>query len=845
MTTVTDSQWSGNKQAAQAAHSRQQQTKQIEENAMRFCAEFSQHHLRPLVTTIDQTAKIAESREADQLRRTYKNARDVGSPQIYEALVGLLNYLSDKIYANLPPEKRKGKIVFRDHHSRMLDHHPRYNDTRVLPDIVAILQSTEAHYDMLDDRVSLSWHHLLSVVEEKSPADKKNGPAQGGTYVAYACQARPDIPAMYGASFSPSGYTILYNDATGIEKSEEFSLNDLNPLAQYVYALYSPPDSHDTRDTSITLSSRLFDAPRWTVEYQDVIYRDCRVTFVGAPHKRQTWIAVCDEPLAVIKDSWWETGRNWDEGELFNVLHEDGTVPGWVQIRSCGRIPRKGKPGYLETFLRTMGATRKFKKRIIMSTFGEKLSRCGSVLEFLKAMYDVLEAHRFAALDRNILHRDISQDNILVHPRGAIVPHLVGPRPKFIHEIIDGVEHAPPVAVLCDLDNGCELDRMHAKTPTFRSRKNKPKSDDDYRNPQRTGTPMYVARALCEAKFQRHMDYAPMPPIPDARYSVAHTWNPPRLIRSLQDEKNTFHGSTKSDERDRFIKQEQYKRHQDRDLRYHKLFYHRVRYDAESVYWVIVTFLLLAKPSPRKLKTDHSVGPDAEDAEERLMISENDDDDPTQGDLARLWLIFAEHKILDTTQVLRYPQSDSRSSVFDSGVAGWEDVLHPKLVSMAEMLFELSQQVQPEYVYLKPDLDDTCADHLHEAMQRILLKHILPMWNTDGIPLFKSIHRNILEPIRPMEYRMSDGFHRTAKGQSHPGTNGSKRSDADHGDGTRSSKRSRGNDATVDKGKSREGEGSRASQKSGKGSGSRASKRSASGAGAGPSTMVTRSKAKK
>ncbi|KAL0957645.1 hypothetical protein HGRIS_001427 [Hohenbuehelia grisea] len=754
----------------------------------------------------------------------------------------------------LPAAQRPGRIEFRDQRSKRLDHHPRYKDANVLPDIIAILVETAKKFDQLDDSASLSWHHLLSLIEEKSRADKKNGPAQCGTYLGYACQARPDIPAMYGVSFAPSGYIILYNDATGVENSKEFTLDDLKPLAYYIYALYSPPDRHDTRDTSITLSSRLFDPPCWTIDFNGVIYRDCHVTFVGAPHKRQTWIAVCDEPLAVIKDSWWDDGRNWDEGELFGLLHEKGPVPGWVQIRSTGRIPilRKDGPGYLETFSNTMGCFRKFKKRIVMSTYGQNLSRCGSVLEFLKAMYDVLEAHRFAALHRNILHRDISQDNILIHPihpKGDDVPHMVGPRPKFIHEIMEGTEHAAPVAVLCDLDNGCELERAVARSPTFMSRHRSGRPDEDHRNPQRTGTPMYIARALCDVRFLKNVDYEPMPPIPEAirvRYSAAHACDPPQLIRSLEDTDDTIHGSKHSTEVFRNIKGEQEKPFDERSSHYHTLFYHRARYDAESVYWVIVTFLVRARPSPRKLTTDPDRGILAENEQEQLLIQEDHAVDNVEP-LQNLWKAFAQHRILETTEALAHYEKDFRATVFDQGPQAWKSVLHAELANLAPMLRELSVQVEPEYIYLQPDLDTNYKDHLHEAMQRILLKYILPMWDTDGIPLFKSIQRRVLILVRSQEWRPDDGWERTAKGQSHPGTRASKRNEDSHGEGSRASKRSRGNDgSTDDKGKSREnaGGGSRASQKSGKGSGSRGSKRG-SGAGAGTSTIVTRSKSKK
>ncbi|KAL0948326.1 hypothetical protein HGRIS_010914 [Hohenbuehelia grisea] len=484
---------------------------------------------------------ITQSSDAKNLCDQYmqsRQSRDTGSLHVNDNLVNLLNYFSEKIHDEIPPHGNAKKIVFVACNGvTMLNHHPKYADIKFTPDIVAILETTKVQYDQ-QDCASIAWHHLLSTIEE---IESKSASSQGGTYLTYACQARPDVAAMYGVSFAPTGYTILYNDPVDVVASTEIDVNDLLPLASYVFALYNlTPGAHQIRDTSITLASRLSEEPRWTITFKNVTYRDCYVRFVGSPHGRQTWIAVCEEPLAVIKDSWWSDTRNWNEGELFNVLHEKGGVPGWVQIRSEGQVPLEchsdaSNPTYLSTFCTGTHSVRKFKKRIVMSTFGEHLSRCGNVLKFLTAMYDVLEAHRFAVIHRNILHRDISMD-ILVHPKGVDPEPMAGPRPKFIHEIVDGVEHAPPVAVLCDLDNGCELDRSKAKTPAFLKRKTTRISEGAHWRFSRVGTPMYAARGICEAGLLRNYIYESMPPIPEAiqaRYLAAHTCVRPSITNPV------------------------------------------------------------------------------------------------------------------------------------------------------------------------------------------------------------------------------------------------------------------------------------------------------------------------
>ena len=67
-----------------------------------------------------------------------------------------------------------------------------------------------------------------------------------------------------------------------------------------------------------------------------------------------------------------------------------------------------------------------------MYTYGQPISKCASLLDFLKCMYDVLEgewyltsaistsvltdiaAHRWAVIERNVTHRDISHANIIL-----------------------------------------------------------------------------------------------------------------------------------------------------------------------------------------------------------------------------------------------------------------------------------------------------------------------------------------------------------------------------------------------------------------------------------------------
>ena len=61
---------------------------------------------------------------------------------------------------------------------------------------------------------------------------------------------------------------------------------------------------------------------------------------------------------------------------------------------------------------------------------------------------------------------------------------------------------------------------------------------------------------------------------------------------------------------------------------------------------------------------------------------------------------------------------DSRTGLFDSDLNGIRKNLHPNLVSLGRLLFELLEQVCPEYALLEPP---SFKAHLHEAFRRLFL----------------------------------------------------------------------------------------------------------------------------
>ncbi|KAL4257194.1 hypothetical protein AB1N83_014016 [Pleurotus pulmonarius] len=113
-------------------------------------------------------------------------------------------------------------------------------------------------------------------------------------------------------------------------------------------------------------------------------------------------------------------------------------------------------------------------------------------------MYDILEAHRWAVMERNVVHGDISHGNIFILAEGVGKvkekkrKELMGKdRPIFVNEIIEDEENADPMACLGDPDDGAELDHERAVPRAYVSKRIR--MNDEPRR-CRTGTPKFIAR---------------------------------------------------------------------------------------------------------------------------------------------------------------------------------------------------------------------------------------------------------------------------------------------------------------------------------------------------------------
>ncbi|KAJ8487443.1 hypothetical protein ONZ45_g14330 [Pleurotus djamor] len=603
--------------------------------------------------------------------------------------VNLINSVLHSVHAAFAP--REKELICLDLGGQQLRHHPF---PKLSSDIDFAVVTKPISDALSGEKVSPAYHHLISAGKRQRASNRAKSPIQHIAYLGIAGLALPHCVSLLGFFILKSGYTLHWSNPSGVEYSEEFTWDNLIPLLEYAYTLYIPPKDklHMFYDNTITLSPDLplKDAPRWDVEVGEVVYRRCEVKAVGQPWDRMSWISKSEDGF-IIKDQHRCDDYTFTEGELYDTLHKAGYALGFADMVSYTPVKSHGK--LIQTSANNRSRT---KIRIVLATSGDPIQQCKTLVSFLRVMYDVLEAHRHA-VNQKILHRDISMGNILINPRN-IRPRAKAyqghDRPRFIGEVLDGAPNADPESLIIDLDNASKIGEK-------REGHHDPLPDAIFAK----GTPTYIARSVSQGRILEVTGFDPMPELPedlDRRYQEAYEdANDP--LRAFKDTEDTTHGG----QTNRIQFKHYRKNHEDCETD----FRHHPRHDAESVFWCILVFLLRVLPRDRS---------DEEDINERRFM--------------RKWIYLRDHQIVDMDE-----QSDSRTWLLDG--LNWSSSLHHKLAFVRPLLDELLWQVRPEYALLEPPPPQF---HLHEAMQRILLKYIV-QWKDQDVEFDTEMQRRCIE----------------------------------------------------------------------------------------------------
>ncbi|KAF8749062.1 other FunK1 protein kinase [Rhizoctonia solani] len=382
-------------------------------------------------------------------------------------LLRLLNSISEQVHAGRN-QPNALSLFFRSYHKQIIK--TQYPGPGQKPDLLALWR-TPVYFEQ--HRVSLKglWHSsglLTRLPEPDSREAKSDSPywysvvtvgevkldrrnlSQIGDYARCLLRHHPELNAVMGLSVRRKGYQLVYHDASVIHQSDEFPwLEGFGPLHAFIQALYDQP------------------------------FRDASMVMLG-PNNGSA-----------------DARRRFFEGKLYEKAHSGKNLAGLMTIKAYGYVldglgKRIGTSEHCPEAGQSL-PTPRYKMRLLTGDVGRPLEQAQTLSELLCVMYDACAVQRNLYRKCRLLHRDISNTNIMLAPlseeyqaRCAVGYAEV----KFANQIFsDNPEEKPePTCLIIDLGNGADLeDRDHPESLT-----------------ERTGTPKFIARSISRG---RHLDF--------------------------------------------------------------------------------------------------------------------------------------------------------------------------------------------------------------------------------------------------------------------------------------------------------------------------------------------------
>ncbi|KAF8581021.1 hypothetical protein K439DRAFT_258862 [Ramaria rubella] len=509
-----------------------------------------------------------------------------------------------------------------------------------------------------------TWSLVESVVEVKH--NRATEKQQIHYYAESVLRHRPDKTNTICVTSNQYSYAFYALEPCGAHCSKEYHWGeDMTDLFRYVYSLYL--SMH--RDPTVLRAEH--DHRRWHVSLGDVIY-DVSPVLSREGVGRRTWVGIgtvlgSEPPIfRIVKDMWRGGQRRFEENALLRKVHKEGCVPGVVRLVEGGT---------LHNVIAGTAPNIRTKHRLVMGSSGSPLSACGSVLQFLKVMYDALEAHQHL-VERGVLHRDMSWYNILCNPR-HYVDHPEGKEslPRTCIADVMGEENPSSCCLIIDFDNSAALDGMSRYNELTR----------------RTGTPMFIAVDISGGEFGHSMvvsqkiTTAELQLDGEARQRFISSYN-----GESYDAFNTFLDSVLAGTfptKDPFSSSEE-----------NAAIVHQPFHDVESMFWVIVWFLMRAWP---------------EDSREPEITD--------------------QYKLSTAAMLAHRMGTDGfglRKDLLRYKGQVWETILHSQCRPLASMLAKMAAYLGIRWL----SHPDAPPCHSHEALKRLLLKEIVRM-TQEGKPI--------------------------------------------------------------------------------------------------------------
>ncbi|KAF9477173.1 hypothetical protein BDN70DRAFT_995121 [Pholiota conissans] len=456
--------------------------------------------------------------------------------------------------------------------------HPTGSQCR--PDFVAVKTEQVIH-----------WSDVEATIEIHSEgATRTTGPRQAMAYAYFLLQARPDRISVPGMYVDDEGVMLFLVSCTKIKRTHRLKLKDAAStqlLYAFVKRMYEPHplmvDSTIKKDRD-SEGRVVFDI-RLNIPHspKPVVCCGYKITNVGSSRGQRTHIfvntlnptEVNGQPILVIKDQYRRRGPRFTEREVIEQIHHEGEVPGIIRIVHAEEVARDDGSSVV--------SDQRYKTRLCMMDYGLSIMELETPKEVLMAIYDLLEVTRFIYFKHHVLHRDISQGNVLFKKRSAQTLLIESAKEKnastvppsaekdeakpqlcFVeHLLYPNVDKRQTSVLLVDFDRGEILNRN----------RHLPHSE-------RTGTILFMAKAVRQNEphgtYGEAITYKNVPKVTEqARiaYEAIHT---DRLIR--------FPDSTPRHSLDVGVA----------DL---TKFRHQLYHDAESAFWLLMRWALLAFPA--------------------------------------------------------------------------------------------------------------------------------------------------------------------------------------------------------------------------------------------------------
>ncbi|EJD48068.1 hypothetical protein AURDEDRAFT_163039 [Auricularia subglabra TFB-10046 SS5] len=583
-------------------------------------------------------------------------------------------------------------IKFVDHSHSALLHHPEKSTTAqplliAVPNCIATSWSRDVkarskRRSDLAGQAAIAWHHVLATVliaDERQPID------QMVEFLGALNQARPDLPGCFSLTATRHACRLWWGDAAGVYISPSLHWNHpatATHLLKFVHRLSCPVATDPTmcleamNQSPATYGRR----PTWLVcDRVGGVYRAEQVIAVGRPWTRKNWTVSATEYRRPGSDSFAPCSRVVIK-DSFPLVDNEGLTEHAIleHLHSVGPVAGVSLP--MSSFLVTDGVA-----------YVRNLDIPGYTVDNRRKHRMVLSGHGQDLYQcPSVLHFLTAMYDALEVHRFAHEQHNVLHREVSLRNILydeSSSSKAPPGSKFAS-------EILAHKYPASRLLQGPACVLIDFDNaiweghspeaPQRqsVGTPAFIARAVSES-FSQEISVLPRrPPVLDgnARECYLYAFGPERYeAGSALFKSSKVVDGPASPERA----------------------VHSPHHDAESFFWVIFHFLLTALP--------------------RGASKDDEQDTKRANELVQL---------LEFNKI--GGEIDLRGLILHRSAATWASVLHPGLRSLGTFIYALTSAVEPYFELVEPAPPPY---HLHVTMQRILLREMCRLLDTDVLPL--------------------------------------------------------------------------------------------------------------